>query len=135
MPVTSLVMRNPILCGDTKAVGDAVDIGVVADHFSDIENVSVSEFCISQSFDICWHHLTGSVCELQRIGEHRTTLVRHRRAAPVDFELRKEGVVFEESAQTAPVMADSIVTVVLERNHVRNQLSLHLAKCCGAGHG
>ena len=78
-------------------------------------------------FDIGFDHLAGRTGQLQRVRQHRSAPLTDRGGLPVDVDLREERVVLQESAQTAPMVGESIVAIVLERHDVGDQLSLDLA--------
>jgi hypothetical protein len=97
-------------------------------------HISITETDRSERIDIGFDHLAGRTGQLQRIGQHRHAPLTDRGGSPIDVDLSEERVVFQESAQTAPMMGESIVAVVLERNDVSDQLSLDLAQRPGTRH-
>ena len=128
------IRRIPVLDGDTESIGDPID-AAVRRRLTDVVHISIAETDRSERIDIGFDHLAGRSGQLQRIGQHRRAPLTDRGGSPVDVDLGEERVVFQESAQTAPVVSESIVAVVLERNDVGDQLSLDLAQRPGPRHG
>ncbi len=130
-----LVVGNPVLGLHAQTIGQSVDVSVVTHNLGNIEDVSVRKSLGAQQLDIACDHVAWIMGELDRIGEHRAPFVRQGRALPAILDRLVQGLIFEEPAQTTPVVKRSIMASVLDRHHVGNELALDLAKRRRARHG
>ena len=64
--------------------------------------------------------------QLLGVGQHRRALVRQAGGAPVFLDGGQKVVVLEESAQTAPVVGRSVVTVVVATDHQGHKFTFDL---------
>ena len=89
---------------------------------------------MSEVAEVSFRHLSGLNSQLDGKPQHCPSTVVEGCLSPVRLQLGQEGVVFEESAQTAPVVGYSVVAVVLEADYQGDQFSFHFAEGCGSRH-
>ena len=119
---------------NAETVGDAVDIGVVADDLGDMQDVDVGMSGGSQRRYVLRDHLPRSPGQLQRIAQHREASIIQTGRFEVVFDPTEKIIIFEEATQTAPMMGESVVTVIGGAHHQRDQLPIDLAQRLGALH-
>jgi len=124
-----LVVRwNPGLCRDPQTVSDAVGVGVVGGALRYVVNVAVAEAHLAKSLHIGLLHVGGRGREFHRISEHGPSLLGQIRRTPISVYRRQKVIVLEQTAQTAPMVGDSIVTAVDLTHDQGDQFALHLAQ-------
>ena len=126
---------DPVFGLEAEPVGDAVGVRVVADDFCDVEDVAVAEAGFAQGVDVGIVGRGGGFGELDGVAEHGGALGRQRNGGPVVLDGGDEFVVFDEAAQTAPVVDHSVVAVVGEADDQGDELAFGFAQRGGAGHG
>lgn len=117
-----------------QAIGDPVDVGVVGGHLTDVEDVAIAEPRLGQRPDICLRHSPGVEGELLGIGQHRLPARIEVCLPPSALYRIGQGIVFEQAAQTAPMVHCSVVALVGEADDQSHHLPVHLAKRAGALH-
>ena len=126
---------DPVFGLEAEAVGDAVGIGVVADDLDDVEDVAVAETGFAQGLDVGSAGRGGGFGEFHGETQHGGALGGERGGGPVVLDGRYKFVVFDESAQTAPVVDYSIVAIVGEADDQSDEFAFNLAQRGGAAHG
>ncbi len=110
-------VRDPGLGLDAQTVSDPVRVGVVADDLDYVEDVTVGEPGRPQGLDISFVHRTGLSRQFDGEPQHRPPLGGQVRGGPVSFDRLDKLIIFDQPAQTAPVVDNSVVAVVLEAHH------------------
>lgn len=132
---TSVPVVDPRLEVDSESIGNAVDVGVVADHLADIEDVPIRESRGFESGDVVLGHRRWFDGELLGEPEHRSSLLVETGGTPICFDAREEVIILEESAQTAPMVDNSVVALVDLAHHEGDEFTLNLAEGLGSSHG
>jgi len=125
---------DPGFDADAQTVGHSVGVRVVSGDLHDVKDVTIREPSSAQRLGVSGTHVPRRERQLHPEVQHRPARCREICRAPVCGDCFEECIVFEESAQTAPVMDNSIVTMVLEADDQCQQLPLHFAKRCSARH-
>ena len=99
-----------------------------------MENVDVAEPGIAKRLDVGLDHVRRALSEFYCVGQHSKTLFAERCRLPVSLDGFQQFVIFEEAAQTAPVVDYSVVTPVCLADDQRDQFALNLAKRLRASH-
>ena len=130
----SFLEVDPGFQRDPETVGDPVGIGEVGDDLHEIEDVPIAEALKAKTLDIALGDICWSDGQLLGILEHRHSSIAQPGGSEVRLERRGQIVIFEEPAQTAPMMGHSIVAVVQLRHDNRHHLALDLAERLGGFH-
>jgi len=128
------VLGDPFFERNTEAISDPVGVGEVRDNFCDMEDVGVGESLASKRCDIGLGYggrLTG---EFLGISQHSDALSGEARRRIILLDAGGEVIITEQTAQTAPVMGNSVMALVDPGNDNSNHLPLYLAKCPRATH-
>ena len=126
------VVGDPGFEWDAEAVGDPVDVGEVPGDFCDVENVDVVESGVAKCLDIGLDHVCWMQRQFDGVGQHCEALRAEASGSPVGIDASKEIVVFEEAAQTAPVVSHSVMTAIGLADNKCDELTFHFAQCLGA---
>ena len=126
---------DPVFGLEAEAVGDAVGIRVVGDDFDDVEDVAVAEAGFAQGVGVGIAGSGGGFGEFDGETQHGGALGGQRGGPPVVLDGRYEFVVFDESAQTAPVVDYSIVAIVGEADDQGDKFAFDFAQRGGSAHG
>ncbi len=126
LPISSLAARlvHEIFERDAQAIGQAIDVGEVADDLVDVENVALREARYLERLDVITCHGSRRACELFGIGQHGELPAGQACLAPIGGQLLNQGGIFDEPEQTCPVMHQSIVTAIERRNNHGDHLAL-----------
>ena len=126
---------DPVFDLEAEAVGDAVGIRVIGDDFGDVEDVPVAEAGFAQRVDVGVVGCGWAFGEFHGETQHGGALGGQRGGGPVVLDGRYKFVVFDESAQTTPVVDYSIVAVIGEADDQGDEFAFDLAQRGGAAHG
>ena len=117
-----------------QAARDAVHVGVVGGDFGDMQDVGVCEFGVAEEGYVAIADRTGRGGEFGRVVEHGCALGAQVGVGVVAFYGFQQVVVFEEAPQTAAVVGDSVLAVVLLAYDQGDQFAIDLAQAGGAAH-
>ena len=115
-------------------MGHSVHVCEVASYFCNVENVDVAEPAVTKNPDIGLDQIRRVQSELDCVRQHRKTRLAEVRRRPVSLDTFQQFVIFEEAAQTAPVVGYSVVTPVGLADDQRDQFALNLAQRLCARH-
>ena len=126
---------DPVFDLEAESVGDAVGIRVIGDDFDDVEGVAVAEAGFAQGLDVGVVGCGWGFGEFHGETQHGGALGGQRGGGPVVLDGRYEFVVFDESAETAPVVDYSIVAAVGEADDQGDEFAFDFAQRGSAAHG
>jgi hypothetical protein len=113
---------------DSETIHDAVGVGVVRGDLGETEDVFIAEPHGKEPVVVLARHPRRREGQLRHVVEHRSPAIVDGRRFVIALQRLEKVVVLQQSAQTAPMVGQSVLAAIELADDQRDHLALDLGQ-------